>query len=442
MEAKGGGSSPRTRDVRAFLREAEDGARFAAERMEEFAKRLRLLTERSSALSKLAPPLIENVDLLAEVREREAELAKVYAELRRRSDQLAEAREFVERERSRYTDLFESTAEATVETDARGVMREANRAAATLLAHPQEQLVGKLLIAFVARGDTRAFRRHLSSLTAVEAVPAFEVRMRPRGGVPFLASVSVRAVPGPGAFRWALRCVPASSPAEIRLVDILALAVQELRAPLTATLGWLQLLRERVAPDWDRDGVLLAIYESAQAQSQLLEDLSEIVHVRRTGSNNRRAQMPLAEIVARAAESVRPEAERRGVDLFVEQSGAEPLLDCDEVRARRAIARLLLRAVWTVADGEHVRARVTRKGDEAILELFAPGMRTLAESPLALAALIESFATDGARLVVPPHVRDGLLCSARWAMGVPSWRRGPGLTASPAPPSGLSDLIE
>src|SRR5581483_7317924 len=98
MEAKGGGNALRTRDVRTFLREAEDGAGFAAERMEEFARRLRLLTERSSALSKLALPLLEGVDLLAEVREREAELAKLYAELRRRNEQLAEARGFVERE--------------------------------------------------------------------------------------------------------------------------------------------------------------------------------------------------------------------------------------------------------------------------------------------------------------------------------------------------------
>jgi PAS domain S-box-containing protein len=429
--AKGGGPYPtRGRDVRVFLREAQDNARRTSERIHEFANRLRLLTERSAALAKRPPPA---ADLLAELRERETELAHVHAELRREHEQLLQARRFLERERARYADLFDSSPEAYVETDAHGVVREANRAMATLLAHPQEQLIGKLLIAFVARGDTRAFRRHVLALGGPDAARAFQVRMRPRGGAPFLASASVRPVPGTGSHRWMLRPAAAPSTSEARLVDTIGLAVHELRAPLTAAMGWLQMLRERVVPESERDSVLAAVYESAWTQSQLVDDLAEIVQLRRGLGAARRELTALTELLSHAAEGVRPEAVHRRVSLLIEQAGAEPLLECDEARARRAIARLLRRAVQSAPEGSHIRARVMHRGDEAILEIHAPGVSSLGESPLGLAALAEALAVDGARLIVPGDTRGGPLCSAQWTMRVPSWRREPDLTKCPSP---------
>jgi PAS domain S-box-containing protein len=427
MDAAKGGApySQRGRDVRVFLREAQDNAKRTSERIHEFANRLRLLTERSAALAKRPPPA---ADLLAELRERETELTHVHAELRREHEQLLQARRFLERERARYADLFDSSPEAYIETDAHGVMREANRATATLLAHPQEQLIGKLLIAFVARGDTRAFRRHLLALGGPEGGRTFQVRMRPRGGAPFLAAASVRAVPGTGSHRWMLRPTAAPTSVEARLVETIALAARELRAPLTAAMGWLQMLRERVVPDSERESVLAAIYESAWTQSQLVDDLAEIAQLRRGRGPGRRELTALTELVSHAAEGVRAEALHRRVSVLIEQAGAEPLLECDEPRATRAIARLLEWAVRSAPEGTHVLARVMHSGDEAMLELHAPGASSLGESALGLAAVNEALALDGARLALPTDTRGGPICSVRWTMRVPTWRREPELS--------------
>jgi hypothetical protein len=124
---------------------------------------------------------------------------------------------------------------------------------------------------------------------------------------------------------------------------------------------------------------------------------------------------------------VRSEAVDRRVTLLIEQAGAEPLLECDEARAKRAIERLLLGAVRSAPQGSHVRARIMHRGDEATLELHAAGATSLAESPLGLAALAEALAVDGAHLVVAGDTQEGPLCSARWTMRVPSWRRDPDL---------------
>jgi PAS domain S-box-containing protein len=116
--------------------------------------------------------------------------------------------EQLEDEHACYLDLFESAPDAYMTTDERGVIREANRAAATLLGMPQEMLPGKLLVAFVARRDTRAFRDQLG--TARRSRPhAFSIKLRPRGGVPFTATLSVRTGRRGGVdqreLRWTIR---------------------------------------------------------------------------------------------------------------------------------------------------------------------------------------------------------------------------------------------
>jgi hypothetical protein len=72
---------------------------------------------------------------------------------------------------------------------------EANAAAGETLRVPSSFLVGKPLLHFVARQDTRAFRVRVVEAETTEAA-RFEVRMRPRGHAPFLASIAVRHVRG------------------------------------------------------------------------------------------------------------------------------------------------------------------------------------------------------------------------------------------------------
>jgi PAS domain S-box-containing protein len=439
---EGAPHSSRSREAHGFLRETRDVLGRARERIQEFARRLQQLTERSEALSRHASPA--EASLLAELREREAELGKATAELRRQYEALVQAGQYLEHERARYTELFDNAPHAAVETDSRGVVREANRAFAALVAHPRESLAGKLLIAFVARGDTRSFRRHLLSLRDPRGARTFPVRIRPRGGAPILVTFSVRAMPGDGSYHWTLRPA-ASTPAEIRLLEILALTVNELRGPLTAALGWLQMMRERAVPEWERESILAAVCETAWTQSQLLDDVAEIVHARRSGPRTRRDLTTLTEMVALAAETVRPEALRRGVGVLVEQIGGEPMLECDEPRSRRIIARLLARAVETMGSadsGGQLRVCVTRKGDEAVLELHAPGVRTLGESLIGIAALTEALATDGGRLVVPAEADGSLLCTVYWRMRAPSWREPSDAAGLRPPGKPVSRLAE
>jgi hypothetical protein len=95
--------------------------------------------------------------------------------------------------------MLRSSAEACAEleelavvTTLAGVVRQATPAVAQLL--HVNAVTGKLLIAFVVRGDTRAFRGWLRALQHPETPRSISVRLRPRGQRPFLASLSATDV--------------------------------------------------------------------------------------------------------------------------------------------------------------------------------------------------------------------------------------------------------
>jgi PAS domain S-box-containing protein len=201
----------RHEEVTEFLVQARLRARRASEVIFDFCERVRSLSERSAALTAGVSPEQElDRTLLAEIATRDAELARADHELRQQHQELVYTRLLLERERAKYVDLFDSAPDACLVTSPGGVVREANAAAEALLGVPRERLNGKLLIAFVARQDTDAFRERLGGSDGFDqpATQTFQARMRQRGGGVFLAVLTVSPVLGisgrPFALRWTI----------------------------------------------------------------------------------------------------------------------------------------------------------------------------------------------------------------------------------------------
>lgn len=108
-----------------------------------------------------------------------------------------------------YKALFDN-APACIWTDARGVIRAANRAAALLVGLEAPRLTGKPLLHFVPRGGTRAFRALVQRLDEVAGGPSIQLVLRPRGGKPVAHEARVVRLAA-GSFGWYL--LPAA-PAE------------------------------------------------------------------------------------------------------------------------------------------------------------------------------------------------------------------------------------
>lgn len=139
------------------------------------------------------------------------------------SERVRRVREQIEIERQRYQDLFEFAPDGYVITDLRGVIRECNQAAATLLDRPKRLLTRKSLSSFVAPVDRPAFRHRLAMLLRLERAGEWELRLHPPGGTSVFASVTASVVRDsrgqPSALRWLLRDVTGRKRAEKALAE-------------------------------------------------------------------------------------------------------------------------------------------------------------------------------------------------------------------------------
>lgn len=140
-------------------------------------------------------------------REEKGELAATIAKASAQRAQLELACDLLERERAKYVDLLEHADDARLATDFGGSIAEANVAAGILFGADRGALVGRPLISFVARQDTRDFRARLRELQAGGGdVCSATLRMRPRGGAVFWAVLHARVVRGARGKWIALHC--------------------------------------------------------------------------------------------------------------------------------------------------------------------------------------------------------------------------------------------
>ena len=180
-------------------------------------------------------------------------------ELRQQQDEIIEAHRQLDVERERYAALFDLAPDGYLVTDAAGVIQEANRAAIALLAVPQEVLVGKPLVLWIAKEDRLAFHARLAHLTQALQVHDWELRLQPQQGgvIPVSMRVGVRQSPqepGPVLY-WLLRDLTERKRAEetLRRTESLALlgklaagVSHEIRNPLGAITLHIDLLQEEL----------------------------------------------------------------------------------------------------------------------------------------------------------------------------------------------------
>lgn len=207
-------ATTQTTDVTAAIMKARPRARLTREKLAGFARRVREISERSSAwldsrLTQTIATEAEQSDLADDLRRCDVELSLAGQWLHELHEELEQMRVLLERVQAQYLEIFANAPEAYVMTDARGVICDANPAAATLLEMEPSVLTGKLLISFVARGDTRAFRAALHRLKEAAPPRTLSLHLRPRGKRPFPVSLSIGTIHDAHGqtigHRWTLR---------------------------------------------------------------------------------------------------------------------------------------------------------------------------------------------------------------------------------------------
>jgi PAS domain S-box-containing protein len=188
---------------------------------DKIQERLELLRGLAGSLDTArGPELDEVVTALQSALE---EIEAVETELAQQNEELVAAREALEIERYRYKDLFDGAPDSYLVTDARGVIEEANPAAAALLNAVRRGLPGKPLAVFVPTKRRRTFRELLGQLTPGSVMQEVEMVLQARGSRARTTLVSVSHYeprPGrPGRLLWTFRDITERRAAEEALSD-------------------------------------------------------------------------------------------------------------------------------------------------------------------------------------------------------------------------------
>ncbi|GAB1545007.1 hypothetical protein NUACC21_76830 [Scytonema sp. NUACC21] len=110
-------------------------------------------------------------------------------------EELLGQNQYLAEESRRYYDLFHFAPDAHLLTNTKGMILEANRAAAELFNGWQNYLIGKPIVYFVAETERSVFRAKLNQILQVySSVQEWEITMCPLGGQPFDASLLVAPV--------------------------------------------------------------------------------------------------------------------------------------------------------------------------------------------------------------------------------------------------------
>jgi len=157
--------------------------------------------------------------------------------------------------------------------------------------------------------------------------------------------------------------------------EFLAIMSHELRNPLNVILGYAELLlrMEEIKESPNLHRMADAVKRNAVAQSKLIRDLLDLSRLRSGKLElNRETVSPVASI-ENAIETVRNEAEGKGINIEVIVPEDVMFVRADPVRLEQIIWNLLNNSVKFTPRGGRITVRLEEEGDEIVLTVSDNG---------------------------------------------------------------------
>ena len=155
--------------------------------------------------------------------------------------------------------------------------------------------------------------------------------------------------------------------------EFLASLSHELRTPLSAILGWTQILQQ---PDIDAQTIqrgIHAIARSSKAQANLVADLLDMSRIVSGKLRMNAEYVDINAIATAAAETARPIAHSKGVQIFVRSVDAEIKIVGDETRLHQILSNLINNAIKFTPAGGSLTITVTKKANYAEIAVADTG---------------------------------------------------------------------
>lgn len=292
-----------------------------------------------------------------------------------------EARASAEAAEARYRGLFERSADAVLVVDRRGRFRDANPAALDVLGYTHEELL-TLTLTDLTTAHAPSVESVFDALAA-EGAWHGEFDIRQKGGD--LVLVEARAteiqIPTGTAAMFAARDISVRRRLERMQQDFFASVSHDLKNPLAALRGQVQLLHRRVRRKQfleaaEVEAGLETIQSVGERMTAMIDELVDVAQLR--GGNPLRLRRQPTDLVELATRRVR-EHQQATTRHTIRLESPEPTLTgwWDEARLGRVIDNLLTNAVKYSLGGE-IAVRLRREsragGDWAVMTIADQGV--------------------------------------------------------------------
>jgi PAS domain S-box-containing protein len=149
--------------------------------------------------------------------------------------------------------------------------------------------------------------------------------------------------------------------------DFLAMISHELRAPLTAILGWAQMLRSGALDRASAERALLTIERNAKSQAHLVGDLLDASRIATGKLSLENRPVELMSIVEAAVDAVRPSVEAKNLRMQIVLEPWVGPFNGDVERLKQVVWNLLSNAIKFTPQGGLIEVRLERLENKALL---------------------------------------------------------------------------
>ncbi len=147
----------------------------------------------------------------------------------------------------------------------------------------------------------------------------------------------------------------------------------DLRSPLTAILGYVELL-DRVGPLNEKQRAFVQrVQASVSSITELINDLLDLGRIE-AGLDDRKILLSLAEVIQYSAENFQGQVREKRQTLKLDVPPDLPSIYGDSVRLRQVIDNLLGNAIRYTPEGGEITVRARAEKDQLILQVSDTGM--------------------------------------------------------------------
>jgi signal transduction histidine kinase len=156
--------------------------------------------------------------------------------------------------------------------------------------------------------------------------------------------------------------------------EFLAVLAHEIRNPLAPIRTAVHLLRLKELSEEQRVKARDVIERQVEHLVRLIDDLLDVARITRGAITLQRERVDVAEVIARAVETIRPLIDARQHELVVEVPERPLMVDADPTRLSQVIGNLLNNAAKYTDNGGRLLVRAERDGDQVLIRVQDNGI--------------------------------------------------------------------